>query len=319
MKKVLAMAVCGVMLLALFAGCGGAPKNDGNAAYNIGILQLVQHDALDAACQGFQDGLKESGLNVEFDVQNASGEQATCATIANKFVNDKKDLILAIATPAAQAAAQATKDIPILVTAVTDPESSGLVASNEKPGGNVSGTSDMNLYMNKQLELVEKLVPGAETVGIMYCSGEDNSVLQADEAQGILEDMGYTVKIYTAADTSEIQSVTQKACSEVDAIYIPTDNTFASAMPTVSMVTTDAKIPVICGEENMALAGGLATYSVDYYSLGKMAAEQAVKILKGEAHVGDLPIGFASEDDMTYVFNEDVVAALGIEVPADLK
>lgn len=332
MKKWIAAAAALCVGASLLTACGGAGSSSSSApaggasvggtdgkTYKIGIVQLVQHNALDAACQGFQDKLKASGLNVEFDLQNASGDQATCATIANKFVNDKKDLILAIATPAAQAAAQATKDIPILLTAVTDPAASKLVASNEKPGGNVSGTSDMNQYMQKQLELVTTLAPEAKTVGILYCSAEDNSIIQAQEAQKILEGMGLTVKVYTAADTNEIQAVTQKACGEVDAIYIPTDNTFASAMPTVSMVTTPAKIPVVCGEENMAMAGGLATYSVDYYRLGEMAAEQAIQILKDGAHVGDLPIGFASEADMKYVFNEEVAQAIGITIPENLK
>ncbi len=329
MKKTVSLVMALCACAGMLAGCSGSQSNsaaaagsgaaEGEQTYKVGVLQLVQHNALDAATQGFKDKLEASDLNVDIVVENASGEQATCTTIANKFINDKKDLILAVATPAAQAVAQATQDIPILVTAVTDPAASHLVASNEAPGGNVSGTSDMNQYMDKQLELIDILVPDAETVGIMYCSGEDNSIIQAEQAQGILEDMGYEVKVYTAADTNEIQSVTQMACGEVDAIYIPTDNTFASAMPTVSMVTTPAKIPVICGEENMTMAGGLATYSVDYYRLGEMAAEQAISILTGEADVGDIPIGFASEEDMKYVFNEEVAAEIGIEIPADLK
>lgn len=321
MKKWIASAAAVCLAAGVLAGCGSASSQQGPAgqpsggegdSFKIGIVQLVQHNALDAACQGFQDKMNESGLNIEIEVQNGSGDQAACSTIASKFVSDKKDLILAIATPAAQAVAQATQDIPILVTAVTDPAS-------DVPGENVTGTSDMNQYLSKQIELVADFAPDAETVGILYCSAESNSVLQAEQAQAELEKQGYEVKIYTAADSNEIQAVTQKACSEVDAIYIPTDNTFASSMPTVAQITGPAKIPVICGEENMTLSGGLATYSVDYYRLGEMTAEQAIQILKDGKSPADIPVGFAAEDDMKYVVNEDMAATLGVTIPDKLK
>lgn len=335
MKKLFALMLAMLMVLSL-AGCTGTASSaaastaasaavDSAAAkteFKVGIIQLVQHDALDQACQGFQDALveagKEGGYTFSFDVQNASGEQSNCATIATKFVNDGVDLILAIATPAAQAAAQATGDIPILVTAVTDPESAGLVDSNEVPGGNVSGTSDMN-PVEKQAALLQTLVPDAKTVGIMYCSAEDNSILQADLAKAAFEALGLEVTIATAADSNEIQSVTTKLCGEVDAIYIPTDNTFASAMPTVAMVAGPAGIPVICGEESMTAAGGLATYSINYYNLGAMTAAQAFDILVNGADVSTMPIAYSAEEDLNLYINEDTATEIGITIPDSLK
>ncbi|MEG2770257.1 MAG: ABC transporter substrate-binding protein, partial [Oscillospiraceae bacterium] len=242
-KKILA----GILVLAIAAatvGCGSAPSNDnsGNTAkqptktaaeMKIGVIQGSEHVALDAACAGFVETLVANGFTEDnIDVQNAQGEQSNCGTIATKFVNDGVDLILTIGTPASQAAAQATKDIPILVTAVTDPASAGLVKSNEKPECNVSGTSDMN-PIKEQIDLLMKFVPEAKNVGIMYCSSEVNSEIQADLAKADLEGRGIAVKYYTAADSSEIQAVMQSAVDKVDAIYIPTDNLFAGAMDTV--------------------------------------------------------------------------------------
>lgn len=333
MKKLCAVLLA-VMVLLSFAACA-APASESTPAqsgstgtpeqptvYKIGIIQLVQHDALDAACNGFMEKMtaegEKLGITFEFDVQNASGEQSTCATIATKFVNDDKDLILAIATPAAQAVAQATADIPILVTAVTDPADAKLVASNDAPGCNVSGTSDLN-PINEQADLLKTLVPDAKKVGIMYCSAEDNSVLQANMAKEAFEKMGLEVVVATAADSNEIQAVTTRLCGEVDAIYIPTDNTFASAMPTVSAVTTDAKIPVICGEENMAKAGGLATYSINYKMLGEMTAEMAIDILVNGKDITTMPIRYSATEDLTIYINTEVADKIGIAIPDDLK
>ena len=333
MKKLVALALA-VMLLLSLAGCGAAAAStpaasaaDASASapaadkeFKIGIIQLVQHDALDQACQGFQDALteagKEGGYTFTYDVQNASGEQSNCATIATKFVNDGVDLILAIATPAAQAAAQATTEIPILVTAVTDPESASLVGSNDNPGCNVSGTSDMN-PVDKQAELLTKLVPEAKTVGIMYCSAEDNSILQADLAQKAFEALGLKVEVATASASNEIQSVTTSLCEKVDAIYIPTDNTFASSMSTVAMVANQYKIPVVCGEESMTKAGGLATYSINYYSLGEMTAQQAYDILVNGADITTMPIAYSDAKDLTLYINKDTVDQLGITIPEE--
>ncbi|NCB31321.1 MAG: ABC transporter substrate-binding protein, partial [Clostridia bacterium] len=245
------------------------------------------------------------------------GEQAICSTIATKFVNDGVDLIMAIATPAAQAAAQATKDIPILVTAVTDPVSAGLAASNEAPGGNVSGTSDMN-PVAQQVDLLIKLAPEAKTVGIMYNSSEDNSILQANMAREALEAKGLTVMDFTVSASNEVQAVAQTAVSKVDAIYIPTDNLLADTMATVSMVATPAGIPIICGESNMVNAGGLATYGISYKQLGLQTAAQAVKILSEGADTATMPIEYCNAD-LELTINEEIASQLGITIPADLK
>ncbi|MDR0839781.1 MAG: ABC transporter substrate-binding protein [Christensenellaceae bacterium] len=285
--------------------------------YTIGIIQLTQHAALDAACSGFVDGINASDLNVIIDIQNAQGEQSICSTIATKFVNDGVDLILAITTPAAQSAAQATKDIPILITAVTDPVSAGLVLSNEAPGGNVSGTSDMN-PVAEQAALLYKLVPEAKTVGIMYHSSEDNSIIQANLARTALEALGLTVQEYTVADSNDVQAVTQSAVGKVDALYIPTDNLLADTIATVSMIATPAGIPIICGESNMVNGGGTATYGISYKQLGLQTAAQAIKILGEGVNVGTIPIEYCNAD-LELVINPDIIAQLGITVPADLK
>lgn len=339
-SKIVSLALCVALALTALTGCGSSASSSTAASaaastavstasaaasgkdpkdFKIGVIQLTEHVALDAACEGFIDGMVAAGFSKDnITVQNAQGEQSNCVTIANTFVNNKVDLILAIATPAAQAAAQATKDIPILVTAVTDPESAGLVASNDAPGGNVSGTSDMN-PIDEQVALLQKLCPEAKTVGILYCSSEDNSKLQADLAQAAMESAGLTVEIFTATDTNDVQAVTQTACSKVDALYIPTDNLFASAMDTVALITNPAKIPVICGESNMVEKGGLATYGIDYYNLGQLTAAQAVQVLVDGVDVGTLPIGYSAEADLSVTVNEDTAAAIGITIPDDLK
>ena len=329
MKKLFALCLAAVVALGL-AACGGSTSSSAAASEpgtsdaassaaasvaaagkdpancKIGVIQLTEHVALDAARDGFIDALV------------AQGEIPNCATIATKFVNDKVDLILAVATPAAQAAAQATTEIPILATAVTDFVSAGLVNSDEVPGGNVSGTSDMN-PIEEQADLLVKLVPEAKTVGILYCSAEDNSILQAGLAKAAFEARGLTVNEYTAADVNEIQPVTTKAVGEVDALYVPTDNLFAENMPTAALVAENAKIPVICGESGMVDSGGTATYGINYYNLGKLAAAQAVEILVDGKDVGTVPVGFASVEDLEFAVNEANCEAIGLTLPEDLK
>ncbi len=290
--------------------------------YKIGIFQQLQHNALDAAATGFQDELtklaSENGITVEFDLQNASGDASNYGPIATKFVNDDVDLILAIGTSAAQAAANATKEIPILVTAVTDPESAGLVASNENPGTNVSGTSDMN-PVAQQAQLLVDLLPEAKTVGVLYCSAEDNSILQADLVTAEFETLGLEVVEATVADSNEIQAVTTNLVAEVDAIYIPTDNTLASAMSTVDMIAVPANIPVICGEENMAIAGGVATYSINYTTLGAMTAEQAIEVLVNGADITTMPIAYSAQEDLAMYVDVEKLEGMGYTVPDDFK
>lgn len=287
--------------------------------FKVGIIQLTEHPALDASYEGFVEGLKEAGYvegeNLSIDYQNAQGDQSNCVTIAEKFVNDKVDLILAIATPAAQAAAGKTSDIPILVTAVTDPESSGLVDSNEVPGGNVSGSSDLT-PVKAQIDLLHKLLPDAKNVGILYCSSEDNSEFQADIAIEHLESLGMTGEKYTISTLDEIQAVVESMKGKVDAIYSPTDNKIAEGMPTVSMVATDAQIPCIVGESGMVNGGGLATYGLSYFNLGKITGEQAASILSGEAQTATMPIAYLAEEDCEFTYNQEIADALGITIDA---
>ena len=281
--------------------------------YQIGVLQLVQHAALDAANQGFIEALDDSGIKYKVDQQNASGDQSTCQTIAQQFVNDKKDLVLAIATPAAQAIAGATSDIPILVTAVTDPADAGLVESNEAPGGNVSGTSDLN-PVNKQIDLLKQILPEAKTVGILYCSAESNSVLQANMAKEALERNGMKGVDYTVSNSNEIQTVVESMVGKVDAIYAPTDNMIAAGMPTVSMIAIDNKLPIVCGEEGMVDAGGLATYGINYHDIGYLAGQQAVKILTEGADISKMPIEYMPEEKCELTVNQETADKLGIDV-----
>ncbi len=284
----------------------------------IGILQYVTHNALDAAREGFVQALADNGyvegVNVTYDVQNAQQDSNNLSVMRDRFVSNKVDLVLAIATPAAQAIAAATSEIPILFTAVTDPVDARLVTSAEQPGGNVTGTNDMN-PIAQQIELLVKLVPGAKTVGIIYNSSEDNSVLQADIAKEEATARGLAVVVQTVTSGNDVQQATQSLVGKCDAIYVPTDNTLAAAMPTLGAVAEEAKIPVICGESNMVLAGGLATLGINYYNLGYQTGEMAVRVLKGEP-TASMPVESLQNFDFT--INANTVAALGITVPEDL-
>lgn len=304
------------------SGASGTEEASKEAAadgkeYKIGVLQLVQHGALDAANQGFIAALDESGIQYKAEQQNASNDQSTCQTIAQQFVNDKKDLILAIATPAAQAVAGATSEIPILVTAVTDPADAGLVDSNEAPGVNVSGTSDLN-PVNKQVDLIKQIIPDVKTVGILYCSAESNSVLQANMAKEAMKNLGIEGVDYTVSSSNEIQTVVESMVGKVDAIYAPTDNMIAAGMPTVSMIATDNKLPIICGEEGMVEAGGLATYGINYYEIGYLAGQQAVKILTEGADITKMPVEYMPEEKCELTVNQETADKLGIDV-SDLQ
>lgn len=294
-----------------------AEATDGKT-YKIGVLQLVQHAALDKANEGFVKALDDSGISYEIDQQNASGEQSACQTIAEKFVNDGDDLIYAIATPAAQAASAATTTIPIVLSAVTDPAESGLVASNDAPGGNVTGTSDLT-PVAEQIDLLKQLLPDAKTVGILFCTAESNSEIQAQMARDACDKAGLAHADYTVSSSNEIQTVVESMIGKVDVIYAPTDNTIAAGMATVASVATDNKIPIICGEENMVNEGGLATYGIDYYQLGYMAGEQAVEILKDGKNPADIPIGYLSADKCTIAVNQETADTLGIDVSSVKK
>ena len=281
--------------------------------YKIGVLQLVQHAALDASNEGFFAALDDAGIKYEADQQNASGEQVNCMTIAEKLVNDGNDLILAIATPAAQAVAGVTEEIPILLTAVTDPAASGLVKDNANPGVNVSGTSDLT-PVKEQIQLLQQILPEAKTVGLLYCSAESNSEIQIAMAKEACDAAGLAYEEYTVPGSNEIQTVVESMVGEVDVIYTPTDNVIAAGMATVAMIASDNNIPCICGEAGMVEAGGLATYGIDYFQLGYMAGEQAIEILVNDADITTMPIGYLPAERCELTVNKTTADALGIDI-----
>ena len=310
----LAVVLC---LAFCLAGCG--EKADA-PLYKIGIMQLMEHDALNLAQQGFIDTLAEHGYTdgdkVTLLIENGQGDMNNLSTIADKFVSEQVDLAFTIATPSTQAMASKTSTIPIVATAVTSFTESGLVASDEQPGGNITGTSDLN-PITDQIDLLLKLCPEVKTVGFLYTSAEDNSVLQCRIAREYLETLGIATVERTITNTNDIQQATQAIVSECDAIYIPTDNNFASAMPTVNDITVTAGIPVICGEALQVKNGGTATVGITYYGIGQAAAEMALDILENGANPATMPIQGSAEKE--YCINSAACEALGIEIPADLQ
>lgn len=307
-------------VVAIGAGCTSSTTKDDSKTATIGIVQYVDHVALDAAREGFVKALADNGYTdgdkITLDVQNAQGDQSNLSTISDRFVSNKVDLVLAIATPAAQAIAGKTTEIPILGTAITDYEAARLVKSNEAPGGNVSGTTDMN-PIKEQIDLLVKLVPTAKTVGVLYTSSEDNSVLQAKIAKEAIEKLGLKYVEVTVTNSNDVQQATQSIVGQCDAIYIPTDNVFASAMPQVQNITSQSKTPVICGESGMVESGGLATLGISYSDLGYQTGLMAVKILKGEAKPATMPIEAATKFE--YAINGTVAQEIGLTIPADLQ
>ena len=312
MKKILAIVLAAVMLLSMTA-CGAAAGKDKDT-YVVGICQLVQHEALDAATQGFQDALTEAlGDKVTFEVQNASGESVNCATIINGFVSSNVDLILANATPALQAAATATNEIPILGTAVTDYASALEIDGwTGTVGGNISGTSDL-APLDQQAAMIQELFPDAKNVGLLYCSAEANSQYQVDEMTKYLTDLGLTATAYAFTDTNDVASVTQAACDASDVLYIPTDNTAASNTEAIANVVLPAKIPVIAGESGICAGCGVATLSISYYDLGVATGKMAAKILTGEADISQMPVEYAPQ--VTKMYNAANCEALGVTIP----
>ncbi len=317
MKKLISLVLAAVMVLSLVACGNGNKDNDtGDKTYKVGVVQLIQHDALDAATQGFTDALKEAlGDKVEVEVKNASGDSTNCSTIVNGFVSDNVDLIMANATPALQAAASATSTIPILGTSVTDYATALEIADwTGTVGGNISGTSDL-APLDKQAAMIQELFPNAKKVGMLYCSSEPNSKYQVDEVTKLLSDAGITCTEYAFTDSNDVSSVTQKACDDSDVIYIPTDNTAASNTEAIANVVLAANTPVIAGESGICKGCGVATLSIDYYELGKITGQMAAKILTGEADVSTMAIQTAPT--ATKQANVANCEKLGITVPAD--
>lgn len=318
MKKLLALLLTAAMTCALTA-CGGSSAEEtsaqgGEETYNIGICQLVQHDALDAATQGFMDSLKEEfGDRVTFDVQNAQGDSNTCATIINSFVSDNVDLILANATPALQAAAAGTNEIPILGTSVTEyGVALGLSDFSGTVGGNISGTSDL-APLDGQADMIQELFPDAKTVGLLYCSAEANSQYQVDTVKGFLEEKGYTCEYFSFSDSNDLSSVATTAADSVDVIYVPTDNTVANNAELVNNICLPAGVPVVAGEEGICAGCGVATLSISYYDLGVGTGRMAAKILAEGGDISTMPIEYAP--NFTKKYNAANCEALGIAIP----
>lgn len=304
-----------ILLAVAMLGCCALPAF-AEETYTVGICQLVQHEALDAATKGFRDALTDAlGDKVTFIEQNASNDIPTCATICSGLVADDVDLILANATPALQAAATATDTIPVLGTAVTE---YGVALDIENfdgtVGGNVSGTSDL-APLDQQAAMLLELLPEAKTVGILYCSAEANSVYQAQVVQSCLEEAGVEVKIYTFADSNDVSTVTATACDECDALYIPTDNTAASCTEAINNVAEPAGVPIVAGEEGICKGCGIATLSISYYDLGYTTGQMAVKILTGESDISEMPIEYFPNPVKKY--NPTLCESLGITVPED--
>ncbi len=333
MKKLLVLTLS-IFIMASFVACGSgsaastagsgseqAPAEDAaqeqaadGEVYQIGISQLVQHEALDAATQGFKDALTEKlGAQVVFDEQNAAGDSATCATIANQFVASQYDLIMTNATPALQAAASATNSIPILGTSVTDYATALDIDDwNGVTGMNVSGTADL-APLDKQAEMIQELFPDVKNIGILYCSAEPNSKYQSATIQGYLTEMGYNCTEYTFADSNDVAAVTQNACANSDILFIPTDNTAASCTEAINNIAEPAGIPIVTGEEGICRGCGVATLSISYYDLGYATGEMAYEVLVNGADVSAMEVQYSP--NITYKYMADRAQQLGVEIP----
>lgn len=301
----------------------GADENGGQASgesVTIGVIQYTQHGSLDEAYEGFKAGLEEAGYiegeNLTLNFQNASGDTSTAQSICDTFKNSGVDLVLAIATPAAQSAANTFSDteVPVLFTAVTDAVEAQLVDSNEAPGKNITGTIDMPVIPD-QIQVIRDILPEAKTLGILYTSSEANSEIQAKEAQAAAEELGFEVTVQTASNTNEIQQAMTSVVGSVDAVYIPSDNGFASAMGTVNKIAVDNQLPVFCAVEAMIQEGGIATTAINYYDLGKQTAAQAVRIFGGEK-ASEMAV--ETQEDCGLVVNKTFAESVGVTIPDEI-
>jgi len=318
--KYLKTLLCLLLLLVLGLSVIFFAGHKNNVPIKIGIMQIVEHESLDRAKQGFIDQLKElgyeSGKNVKFDFQNAGGDLSNCMSIAEKFVNDRKNLIMALSTPCAQAAANATKDIPILATAITNFESTGLIKSNQKPGTNVTGTSDL-APIDKIIKLILKLNPSAKKIGILYSNVDTSPQFQAELAEKNVKEIGLEPKMFSVSQTQEVQQVTERLANEVDALYVPIDKITSSTMPQISQIFLAHNKFVVCAENAMIAKGAIAVYGMDYYELGKITARQAVEILEGKSEPKNMPIEYLKDIKLT--LNKEIIKELSIKIPDDLK
>ena len=341
MKKMLALTVAAAMAVGLTACSGSSAGTETEAAteaatqeeaassedsaaadgetYTVGICQLVQHDALDAATQGFMDAITDAlGEDaVTFDLQNAQGDSNTCSTIINSFVSNDVDLILANATAALQAAQAGTNEIPILGTSVTEyGVALGIDDFGGTVGGNISGTSDL-APLDEQAAMLNELFPDAKNVGLLYCSAEANSQYQVDTVKAALEELGYTCEYYACSDSNDLATIATNAAGACDVIYIPTDNTAASNTEIINNICQPAGVPIIAGEEGICSGCGVATLSISYYDLGVATGDMAVRILTGEEDISQMPIEYAPQ--FTKKYNPTICEALGIQVPEDYE
>lgn len=324
MKKCLALILSLILVLSL-AACGSSDSEGGDASgetLKIGILKFGEFTALTNATEGFKAGLAEAGYvdgeNIEIHELSAAAETANCPSIADTLINENSDLILAVATPSASALKEKTSTIPVLFTAVTDPAGSGLIESNDAPGANLTGTSDMN-PVEQQIALGKQLIPDAKKVAVMYCSSESNSKIQSDLAEAAIKAQNMESVVKTISAIDEAKSAIESLKGQVDFIYIPTDNTLADGMTTVAAAANECGLPTIVGESGMVGNGGLATYGINYYELGKATAAMAVKILKGEAEAASMPVEYQTDESVLEIaVNTETAAKLGITIPDEV-
>lgn len=318
-KKKIALLLCGLLGASLLVGCGGETENEKETVKKkVGIIQLIQHDALDQANKGFIDGLAEKGYkdgeNIEIEQQNASGKQDTAQQIAGQFVSSKKDLIFAIATPTAQACYNATKDIPIVFSAVTNPVNDGLAKDWKSSGCNTTGTSDM-ANIDEQLALLKEVLPNAKTLGVVYTTSETNSVNQVNELELLAPKYNLKIKKIGVANINEINQVLSNSMGDIDVLYAPTDNNVAASYELVAQIALKANKPVIGAEPAVVEKGGLLSKGIDYYELGKIAGYKAAEILDGK-NPQDIEIETMKE--LAITVNTDVAKKLGITIPQNI-
>ncbi|MFW5980654.1 MAG: ABC transporter substrate-binding protein [Halanaerobiaceae bacterium] len=311
-----------IVILLIIGGVFYTLNREEEESLTVGIIQIVEHPSLDAAREGFQEILAENGYeegeNITYNFKNAQGDMANANTIANQFANDKPDLVLAIATPTAQAAANSISDIPILITAVTDPVDAGLVDSIEKPNTNITGTSDLT-PVKEQLNLLTEIAPDAEEIGTIYNAGESNSVVQAELTKEVCEELDLELNEATADNSGNVQQAAQSLAEDVDALYIFTDNTVVSSLETVIQEAEENDIPLIVGESDSVERGGLATRGLSYNELGRKTGQMALKIIEEDAEPGNMPIEYLEEEEMKLVINLKAAENMGVSISDELK
>ena len=321
-KKMKLLAILSeVIMLSVLYSCSNNKENSGkdDEIYKIGINQIVQHSALDSAREGFIDGLKEKGYvdgeNIEIDYENAQGDVSIAQTISKQFVNNEVDMIFAISTSSAQSAYNATKEIPIVFTAVTDPVAAGIANSFESSGNNVTGMSDM-VSMTEQIALLQEIVPSIRNIGVIYNTSEANSIVQVDELKAAAKESNLEVKEISITTVNEINQNLSANIKDIDALYVPTDNTVASAYELVGNICLNNNIPMLCAEAAGVSKGGLCSIGIDYYQLGKETAYKAVEIIEGKE---PSEIKIEKSSDMNITINSDAAKKINIEIPKEIE